>query len=187
VYHEGPCDPFRLRFIAHRKSVGPVTQKRIAIESHPLARELLAVLPEPFLFRQPGSLRRCRDRDFSDGQHHMLLLRERQRSERPQDAVFEYSFQMLHHYFILGCPDSRVRAVIRWGATLGDEAKVQIAPGDIGSNLERSSRRLVFESMDLDPQRRVYLTLFVFFVLPPGLAVGFAGAADFFASNSRAI
>jgi conjugative relaxase-like TrwC/TraI family protein len=51
VYHERPFDPFRLRFIAHRKSVGPVTQKRIAIESHPLAGELLAVLPEPFLFR----------------------------------------------------------------------------------------------------------------------------------------
>ena len=101
MYHEGPFDPFRLRFIAYRKSVGPVTQKRIAIESHPLARELLAVLPEPFLFRQPGSLRRYRDRDVGDGQHHMLLLGERQRFERSQETVLEYSFQMLRHYLIL--------------------------------------------------------------------------------------
>jgi hypothetical protein len=75
------------------------------------------------------------------------------------------------------------------GGHPGDSAKVQIVPGDIGSQSGRLNPAacLVFESMDLEPQKRVYLTLFVFFALSPDLAVGLAGAAGFFASNARPI
>lgn len=63
----------------------------------------MAVRAKPFLFGLPvvNVFTMFLRRDVCDRHENMLRLRQRQRFQWPQETVFEYSFQLSRHGFIL--------------------------------------------------------------------------------------
>ncbi len=77
-----------------------MTEKHVALQRHPLPAVFISVGGQPILFGLPRTDLFHR-RDIGDRYKNVLLFPQRQRFERPQNALFEYCFHLSHHALIV--------------------------------------------------------------------------------------
>jgi len=89
--HKGPRKTFPPGFVAHNQCFRSVAHKLFALKRNPLPAVLILVHLEPLRFIRPGEARYW-FWDVGNRDEYMLVLGEKQRFNRAENAFFENRF-----------------------------------------------------------------------------------------------